>query len=99
MPDNMPPSSAHIANGYFGIDIPFMSYIGLIPELFSPELTRTRMPYRKQISNTRGEIHGGTLLSALDLTLSPAARAHHPSTKAAKSRLTPRPAGRNRLFV
>ncbi|HWK62827.1 MAG TPA: PaaI family thioesterase [Eoetvoesiella sp.] len=79
MPDNTPPSSAQIANGYFGIDIPFMSYIGLIPELFSPELTRTRLPYRKEISNSRGEIHGGTLMSALDFTLSAAARAHDPS--------------------
>ena len=65
---------------YFGADIPFMAYIGLIPEAFSPELTRTRLPYRKEISNSRGEIHGGTLMGALDFTLSAAARANDPST-------------------
>lgn len=65
---------------YFGVDIPFMAHIGLIPETFSPELTRTRLPYRKEISNSRGEIHGGTLMGALDFTLSAAARAKDPST-------------------
>lgn len=57
-----------------------MAYIGLVPEAFSPELTRTRLPYRKEISNSRGEIHGGTLMGALDFTLSAAARANDPST-------------------
>ena len=66
--------------GYFGVDIPFMAYIGLVPEAFSPELTRTRLPYRQEISNSRGEIHGGTLMGALDFTLSAAARANDPST-------------------
>lgn len=65
---------------YFGADIPFMAYIGLVPEAFSPELTRTRLPYRREISNSRGEIHGGTLMGALDFTLSAAARANDPST-------------------
>ncbi|MCI2808757.1 PaaI family thioesterase [Eoetvoesia caeni] len=57
-----------------------MAYIGLVPEAFSPELTRTRLPYRQEISNSRGEIHGGTLMGALDFTLSAAARANDPST-------------------
>lgn len=65
---------------YFGLDIPFMAHIGLVAEVFSPELTRTRLPYRKEISNSRGDIHGGTLMGALDFTLSAAARANDPST-------------------
>jgi len=66
------------ASDYFGLDIPFMAFLGLVPEQFSPELTRTRLPYRKEISNSRGDVHGGTLMGALDFTLSAAARANNP---------------------
>ena len=65
---------------YFGVTIPFMEFIGLIPETFDPQLTRTRLPYRAELGNSRGDIHGGTLMSALDFTLSAAARANDPST-------------------
>ena len=61
---------------YFGLTIPFMELIGLVPEAFDPELTRTRLPYRQDLVNSRGDVHGGTLMSALDFTLSAAARAH-----------------------
>lgn len=64
---------------YFGLTIPFMEFIGLIPELFDPELTRTRLPYRTDNTNSRGDVHGGTLMSALDFTLSAAARAKEPT--------------------
>jgi len=68
---------------YFGLNIPFMQCIGLQPEKFSPDLTRTRLPWRADLTNSRGDIHGGTLMSALDLTLSAAARANDPSTSMA----------------
>lgn len=73
---------------YFGVDIPFMTHIGLIAEAFSPELTRTRLPYRKELCNSRGEVHGGTLMSALDFTLSAAARANDPSAGMATIEMT-----------
>lgn len=69
-----------VAVDYFGATIPFMEFIGLIPEVFDPQLTRTRLPYRVELGNTRGDVHGGTLMSALDFTLSAAARANDPST-------------------
>src|SRR5690554_5801713 len=63
---------------YFGLHIPFMASIGLVPEHLSIELARTRMPHRPDLVNSRGDVHGGTLMSALDFTLSAAARGHDP---------------------
>lgn len=77
------PAADRAPTDFFGAAIPFMDHIGLIPELFSTELTRTRLPYRPEITNSRGEIHGGTLMGALDFTLSAAARAHQPGTSMA----------------
>ena len=73
---------------YFGQNIPFMQFIGLQPEGFSPELTRTRLPWRADLTNSRGDVHGGTLMSALDLTLSAAARAKDTSTSMATIDMT-----------
>lgn len=65
-------------DSYFGIDIPFMRYIGLRTESLTPELARTFLPVNDKLVNSRGDIHGGTLMSVLDFTLSAAARAHAP---------------------
>lgn len=63
---------------YFGIDVPFMRHIGLLPERLEPGLARTRLPLQEELLNSRGDVHGGTLMSALDFTLSAAARSHDP---------------------
>lgn len=63
---------------YFGLHVPFMQFLGLIPEHLELDLCRTRLPYRSELSNSRGEVHGGTLMSALDFTLTAAARSHDP---------------------
>jgi uncharacterized protein (TIGR00369 family) len=73
---------------YFGLNIPFMQYIGLVPLDFSPQLTRTRLPWRADLTNSRGDVHGGTLMSALDLTLSAAARTNDTSTTMATIDMT-----------
>lgn len=65
---------------YFGLQIPFMASLGLIPEHLSTELARTRLPHRPDLVNSRGDVHGGALMSALDFTLSAAARAHEANT-------------------
>src|SRR3989442_14579673 len=36
--------AAALARGYFGIDVPFMSHIGLEPVSLAPGLARTRLP-------------------------------------------------------
>lgn len=63
---------------YFGIDVPFMRHIGLVAEHLEPDYARARLPLRGELVNSRGDVHGGTLMSALDFILSAAARSHDP---------------------
>lgn len=63
---------------YFGIDVPFMRHIGLIAEHLELDYATARLPLRPELVNSRGDVHGGTLMSALDFTLSAAARSHDP---------------------
>src|SRR5690606_35295816 len=63
---------------YFGIDVPFMRHIGLEPERLEPGYARARLPLKAELLNSRGDVHGGTLMSALDFTLSAAARSSDP---------------------
>lgn len=63
---------------YFGIDVPFMRHIGLEAVSLTPEACLTRLPLNAENVNSRGIVHGGVLMSALDFTLSAAARGHAP---------------------
>jgi uncharacterized protein (TIGR00369 family) len=63
---------------YFGLTVPFMQYIGLKAETLSEDFARTRLPVNPWLVNSRGDVHGGTLMSVLDFTLSAAARSHDP---------------------
>jgi uncharacterized protein (TIGR00369 family) len=63
---------------YFGIDVPFMRHIGLEPVSMGLDACLTQLPHQSAIVNSRGVVHGGVLMSALDFTLSAAARSHAP---------------------
>ena len=63
---------------YFGIDVPFMRYIGLEAVSIDTDACLTRLPLRPENTNSRGVVHGGVLMSVLDFTLSAAARSHAP---------------------
>ncbi len=63
---------------YFGIDVPFMEHIGLEPLFLQDDVCHTHLKFRPELVNSRGDVHGGTLMSAFDFTLSAAARAHDP---------------------
>ena len=63
---------------YFGIDVPFMRLIGLEAVSLTLETCLTRLPLNADNVNSRGIVHGGVLMSALDFTLSAAARGHAP---------------------
>ncbi|MBO1113008.1 PaaI family thioesterase [Bordetella petrii] len=64
---------------YFGLTIPLMSLMGLVPDRIGPDSARTVLPWRADLTNSRGDIHGGTLMSVLDFTLSAAARGNDPA--------------------
>jgi len=63
---------------YFGIDVPLMRHLGLQPVRMEEGLCRTRLPVSPFLVNSRGDVHGGTLMATLDFTLSGAARSHAP---------------------
>ncbi|WP_235610779.1 PaaI family thioesterase [Bordetella sp. H567] len=73
--DTMHLDTLPVKTDYFGAHIPLMDYLGLVPEHIEPGLARTRLPWRVQLTNSRGDVHGGTLMSVLDFTLSAAGRA------------------------
>jgi len=59
---------------FWGLCIPFMDALGVIPEHIEANYARTRLPYRDDLRNSRGHVHGGALMSVLDFTMSAAAR-------------------------
>lgn len=61
---------------YFGRHIPFMNLLGLEAVSLDDNQAVTRLPWRADLTNHRGDIHGGTLMSVLDFTLSAACRSH-----------------------
>ncbi|KAA0889372.1 PaaI family thioesterase [Pusillimonas sp. ANT_WB101] len=63
---------------YFGFEVPFMRYLGLQPEHIEPGYARARLPLNANLTNSRGDVHGGTMMSVLDFILSAAARSHDP---------------------
>jgi len=63
---------------YFGLTIPLMNLLGLVPERVGPDQARTLLPWRADLTNSRGDIHGGTMMAVLDFTLSAAARGGDP---------------------
>lgn len=72
------PDAAPVTD-YFGLAVPFMQFLGLIPEHLELDYCRTRLPALPHLTNSRGELHGGTLMSVLDFTLTAAARSHAPT--------------------
>ncbi|WP_321804004.1 PaaI family thioesterase [Burkholderia sp. BCC1993] len=63
---------------FFGIEVPFMRLIGLRPCRIGSDECVTFLPIRHDLINSQGNMHGGTLLSVLDFTMSAAARSHEP---------------------
>lgn len=63
---------------YFGLRIPYMEYLGVVPVSCEQDRAVTRLAIRHDLLNSRGHIHGGALMSVLDFTMSAAGRAHDP---------------------
>ncbi len=65
---------------HFGLDVPFMNHIGLESISLQGDCCHTRLRRQRVLVNSRGDIHGGALMSALDFSLGVVARAHDPLT-------------------
>lgn len=55
-----------------------MAHIGLRPVMLESGHCRTSFDWQSELVNSRGDIHGGSMMSALDFTMSAAARSHDP---------------------
>lgn len=67
-----------VLSQHFGIDVPFMTHLGLECISLSEDSCHTRLLPYPALLNSRGDIHGGALMSAFDFSLSVAARSHDP---------------------
>ena len=63
-----------MATDYFGLTIPFLDHIGLVPVSMGEGRASARLPMRRELHNSRGEFQGGSIMSALDYTLSACVR-------------------------
>lgn len=71
-------SSSSKTNTYFGLNIPYLDFLQLEPVLCQDDRAVTRIKIRDELLNSRGQIHGGAIMSILDFTLSAAGRASDP---------------------
>lgn len=62
----------------FGHDIPLAKLYGLVGERLGDDSAEVRMPYRRELTNSRGDVHGGAITMLFDSTLACAVRAHDP---------------------
>ena len=72
-----------MAIDYFGLTIPFLDHIGLVPVSMGEGKASARLPMRPELHNSRGEFQGGSIMSALDYTLSACVRASTPDATGA----------------
>ena len=63
----------------FGLPMAMAQSFQLKGEAIGNDRARVRMPYQKQYTNSRGDMHGGAIATLLDVGLSAAARAHDPT--------------------
>lgn len=63
---------------YFGLEIPYLKFLGVIPVLCKDDRAVTQLKIREDLLNSRRHIHGGALMSLLDFTLSAAGRSVDP---------------------
>lgn len=67
-------TSASAQTDYFGLTIPLMHLMGVKPVKLDADSAVTRLSAREDLLNSRGDLHGGTLMSVLDFTMSAGAR-------------------------
>jgi uncharacterized protein (TIGR00369 family) len=60
--------------------IPFLSHLKILTETLDPGTARLSLPVEKHLTNSLGTVHGGVIMSLLDVALCTAARTLHPES-------------------
>jgi len=66
--------STQPSDGGFGIHIPFVAMLGLQLQRFENGESDLFLPYKAEHDNSFAVIHGGTLMTVLDVAMASAAR-------------------------
>ena len=60
--------------------IPFVAHLGIYTEELGAGTARLSLPIHKHLTNSLGTVHGGVIMSLLDVALCTAARTLHPES-------------------
>ena len=60
--------------------IPFLSHLKILTEELGKGTARLSLPIEKHLTNSMGTVHGGVIMSLLDIALCTAARTLHPGS-------------------
>jgi uncharacterized protein (TIGR00369 family) len=72
------PSSTTQPRDYFGLTVPFLDFIGVIPEYAQAGKARIRVDLRPELQNSFQVAHGGLTMTLLDFAMAAAAKSMHP---------------------
>ena len=80
-PNSSPDSVPNLApTSYFGLHIPFLDHLGVVPEYAKDGKSRVTLDLRPEYTNSFEVAHGGLIMTLLDFAMAAAARsaANHP---------------------
>jgi uncharacterized protein (TIGR00369 family) len=60
--------------------IPFVTHLKIVTESLGEGVARLSLPIEKHLTNSLGTVHGGVIMSLLDVALCTAARTLHPDS-------------------
>jgi uncharacterized protein (TIGR00369 family) len=60
--------------------IPFVTHLKIVTEALGEGTARLSLPVEPQLTNSLGSVHGGVIMSLLDVALCTAARTLHPES-------------------
>ena len=60
--------------------IPFLSHLKILTEALDKGSARLSLPVERHLTNSLGSVHGGVIMSLLDVALCTAARTLHPES-------------------
>ena len=74
-------SSKGAPTDYFGLTIPFLDYLGVVPEYAEGGKSRISLDLRPELENSFQVAHGGLIMTLLDFAMAAAVRSsmNHPS--------------------
>ena len=80
-PNSSPDSVPNLApTSYFGLHIPFLDHLGVVPEYAKDGKSRVTLDLRPEYTNSFEVAHGGLIMTLLDFAMAAAARSatNHP---------------------